>query len=169
MNMDKRGAEITLNTVIIGILVVIVLVVLVTFFLGGTSGISKTIRSVFYGTTSGTDKALAIEICKSRCEQAKALPESLRSGSAYCTDPFTIDENNDGEADFVNVGDVKKYLRFYCDSAIGNGVEYRELTQDCILGVTSQDYKGVSYLDYTSNKKMSRDLKQGDAITCKAS
>src|SRR3989344_849776 len=94
--MNKRGQSLPLNTLIIIILVVIVLIVVAIFFLGGTSSLSRTIRSIFFGTTAGTDLSLALEICEQRCEQAKDLPVTLRPGSAYCAQTFDIDRTNDG-------------------------------------------------------------------------
>ena len=45
--MNKRGQELSLNTLIVIILLVIALVVIAVFFLGGTSSLSKSIRSIF--------------------------------------------------------------------------------------------------------------------------
>ena len=104
--MNKRGQELSLNTLIVIILLVIALVVIAVFFLGGTSSLSRSIRSIFYGTTAGTDLNLAIQTCEQRCEAAKnlpATPEALRKNSAYCVTPFDIDINNDGK-----IGDDEK-------------------------------------------------------------
>ena len=95
--MNKRGQSLPLNTLIIIILVVIVLIVVAIFFLGGTSSLSRSIRSIFFGTTAGTDLSLALEICEQRCEQAKSLPtDTLRRNSAFCKVGFDIDKSNDG-------------------------------------------------------------------------
>ena len=101
--MDKKGVELTLNTVIVGVLVVLALIVIVTFFLGGTAGLTSTIKDIFAGTTAGTTETIAVQTCNNRCEQAKTLPEGLRATSAYCTKPFNIDTTGDGKAD------TKKY------------------------------------------------------------
>jgi len=89
--MDKRGQGLTLNTIIITILVVLVLIVVVTFFFGGFKGLTERITGTFYTTTAGTDQVLAVQTCEQFCEQAKLLPKSLISKSAYCTQPFVID------------------------------------------------------------------------------
>lgn len=127
--MNKRGQGLTLNTIIIAILVVIVLVIIVAFFLGGMTGLTRSIRSVFFGTTAGTDMALAVQTCQTRCDQAKLLPVDLREKSAYCTAYFNIDEDNDGEAEFV-MGDGKKkiHVSYYCEIL-------DETTYDRSLGV----------------------------------
>lgn len=95
--MNKRGVDLTLNTVIIGILVVLVLIVVVTFFLGGTAGLTRTVREVFYGTTAGTTEVIAVETCHQRCDQAKLLPQESQVNSAWCKAKFDIDRNNDGK------------------------------------------------------------------------
>ena len=95
--MDKRGVDLTLNTVILGILVVLVLLVVVTFFLGGTAGLTRTVREVFYGTTAGTTEVLAVQTCNTRCDQAKLLPDVSVKNSAFCKAKFDIDRDNDGE------------------------------------------------------------------------
>src|SRR3989338_9129405 len=105
MPMAKRGQSLPLNTIIIAIIVVVVLIAILTFFLSGTSGLTRTIRSVFYGTTAGTDKVLAVQTCEQRCEQAKNMPATIRKNAAYCTSSFNIDEDSDGEADYVSRDD----------------------------------------------------------------
>ena len=112
--MNKKGAELTLNTVIVGILVVVVLLVVITFFLGGTAGLTRTIRGIFYGTTAGTSETIAVQSCQNRCDQALVLPEATRSASAFCMQPFEIDKNNDGEADYDLVDGKKLNREYYC-------------------------------------------------------
>lgn len=113
--MDKRGAELTLNTIIIGILVVVVLLVVITFFLGGTAGLTRTIRGIFYGTTAGTSETIAVQTCQNRCDQALLLAtDAARMESAYCKRPFELDKNSDGEADFDLVNGKKLNRQYYC-------------------------------------------------------
>ena len=112
--MRKRGQGLPLNTIILAIIVVLVLVVVVAFFLGGFKGLTKTVKDVFFGTTAGTDKILAIQICQQRCDQAQVLPEKPekeRENSAFCKAPFKIDDNpRDGDAD-IHEG---KFVEWYC-------------------------------------------------------
>ena len=118
--MNKRGQGLPLNVLIIAILVVIVLVVLVTIFLSGTAGLTKTIRDIFGGTIAGTDKSIAVESCKNRCNQAELLSKEQQATSAFCKKPFNIDDNLDGEADFVKDADGKKiYNEWYCSPGTG--------------------------------------------------
>ena len=119
--MNKRGAELPLSTLIVIILVVIVLIVVAVFFLGGTSKLSESIRNIFYGTTAGTDLSLAVEICEQRCEQAKNLPDNLRSTSAYCRSGQNIDFDGDGKLEQQNEGatDGDEFDVLCIDSKLG--------------------------------------------------
>lgn len=109
--MNKKGQGLPLNTVIVAILVILVLVVVVIFFLGGMSGLTSKIKTMFFGTLAGTDETIAVQTCETRCEQVKLLPTTIaRRNSAYCDSPFNIDANNDGEADKVD----DEYIKFYC-------------------------------------------------------
>tara|TARA_Y100000310_G_C20159543_1_gene568513 strand:- start:69 stop:515 length:447 start_codon:yes stop_codon:yes gene_type:complete len=114
--MKKRGQGLPLNTIIIAILVVLVLVAIVAFFVGGSSGIIKTIKGVFFQTTAGTDMPLAIQTCNQRCGLAEQLPSATtRMSSAFCESYFNIDSDFDGEADLVDpIADKKVYKRWYC-------------------------------------------------------
>jgi len=113
--MSRKAQALPMNTVIIAILVVLVLFVVAAFFLGGTGGIMKQIRSLFYGTTAGTAEVLAVQTCEQRCEQLKLLPRTSIPSSAYCTQHFFIDKDNDGEADFVDPQDTKQgYKKYFC-------------------------------------------------------
>lgn len=110
----KKAQGLPMNTVIIAILVVLVLFVVGAFFLGGTGGISKQIRSIFYQSTAGQDRVFAVQTCQQRCDSLKLLPESSYKDSAYCKQSFFIDEDNNGEAEFDGTAATKKYVSYYC-------------------------------------------------------
>mgnify|MGYP001558648144 CR=1 FL=1 len=121
--IHTKGQGLPLTTIVIAILVIVVLVVLVAFFLGGATGVTRGIKRIFFGTTAGTDLTVAVENCRQYCEQAKVLPENLRTSSAYCTQYFNIDNNGDGEAEFDSKSGkttketskgLKVYDRWYC-------------------------------------------------------
>ena len=113
--MGKKGQGLPLTTIIIAILVVVVLIVIVAFFLGGTASITDTIKRVFFGTTAGYDLNLAIQTCQSRCEAAKELPATARTGHAYCQSGLAVDRNPiDGEADYVEIEKKKRTVKYYC-------------------------------------------------------
>jgi len=126
MIKNKRGATLTLNTIIVAILVIVVLVVLVGFFLFGFQGLSDQVKKVFFGVTTGTDRTLAMQNCEQYCDQAEQLKDAnlIKTVSAYCNKFFYIDDDGDGEAEFVGQDKNKKYMKFYCwPSASGNDVE----------------------------------------------
>src|SRR3989344_4053642 len=131
--MSRKAQGLPLNTVILAILVVLVLLVVGAFFLGGTSGISKQIRSIFYGSTAGQDRVFAVQTCQQRCDSLKLLPVADVSKSAYCGQSFLIDENNDGEAEFVAASDPKKYYQYYCWGTDDEAAGRRSLNMPCPL------------------------------------
>ncbi|MBS3108896.1 hypothetical protein J4409_03430 [Candidatus Woesearchaeota archaeon] len=106
---NKKGVELSLNTIIIAIIVIIVLVVVLALFLFGFKGLSDKIKVVFFGTTAGFDKTLALQTCANRCDQASLWPKNTRLDSPYCSS-FYMDENNDGVAE--KEGDV--FVSYYC-------------------------------------------------------
>jgi len=120
---DKKGVELTLNTVIIAILIVLVLVVIIGFFLGGTNKMKDTIFRIFSGETAGTDVSIALQQCASYCSQAEGWSTELRNKSPYCKFTFKLDTDNNGEAD-KNIGggtvigdgtaDVGEYINYGC-------------------------------------------------------
>ena len=92
MMKNKKGVELSLNTAIIAILLVLVLIVVIGFFLGGTAKAKGTITDIFSRSTEGTDVDIALVQCQSWCEQAKSRPAGeLRTGSAFCTKTFVLD------------------------------------------------------------------------------
>ena len=114
--VSKKAQGLPMNTVIITILVILVLFVVAAFFLGGTSGLTKTIRGIFFDVNAGQDRTLAVQTCKQRCDQLSTMPaDTITWGeSAYCKSPFFIDEDNDGEAQKDTAGN---YIKYYCDPA----------------------------------------------------
>ena len=126
---NKRGAELTLNMVIIAALVILVLVFVVAFFLGGFGGLTDTFKETFWKTTSGTDLSLALQNCKSYCQRAESLydtvPEGQRSAivgaSSYCKQTFRIDKDGDGVAD--KTSDGENYIEYKCFPGAGNSLD----------------------------------------------
>ena len=126
--MNKRGQALPLNTLIIIILVVIVLIVVAVFFLGGTSKLSQSIRTIFYGTTAGTDVVLAREICEQRCESAKG-----GTTLAYCKLVQDIDRDGNGELEEGLTGNNKE-IGVTCLQLMGNSHCSRPGTSDNVCG-----------------------------------
>ena len=94
--MNKKGQGLPLETIIVAILVIIVLVLVITFFLGGFAGLTNRVKTIFFGTTAGIDTTLAVQNCRTYCDQAELLPESLQKDSPCCKSEQKIDTNNDG-------------------------------------------------------------------------
>jgi hypothetical protein len=100
---NKKGVELTLNTVIIAILVVLVLVVLIGFLLGGTGKAKDQINELFDTSTTASSLSIAIEQCKIYCDQIEetGMDETTikknKANLPFCSHGFKIDANGDGE------------------------------------------------------------------------
>lgn len=117
--MNKKGVELTFNTVIIGIITVLVLFVVVTIFFGGTAKVTETVKSFFTQATAGTPLTIAVQTCQQRCDQAMSLPtQILKSESAFCTAKFELDRDGNGEADIDEKETAEKkrkiYIKYSC-------------------------------------------------------
>jgi len=112
MKLNKKGAELSINVIIIAILVILVLVIVAAFFTGGSSKLFGTVKEIFTKSTAGTDRGLAEQFCQQYCDQAQDLQNPRNS--AYCGTSFKIDADSDGEADFTLEGDTKVYKKYYC-------------------------------------------------------
>ncbi len=103
---NKKGVELTLNTVIISILVLLVLIVVIGFFLGGTGKMKSTVSDIFGQSMEGTDIDVALAQCQSWCDQTKTRPtQLLQEETSYCKHTFALDVNNNGELE----GDELEY------------------------------------------------------------
>ena len=93
--MNKKGAELPMNVIIISILVILVLLVIAFFFLGGTSNLFQKIQSV------GPDNLeTAARDCTSKCQLAQTSNSNiLKEKSSYCSTTYPIDSNSDGVTD----------------------------------------------------------------------
>ncbi len=120
--MNKKGAELPLTTMIVAIIVIVVLVVIIAFFLSGTYSLKQAISRIFYGTTSGTDQGLAVQICQQNCDVATSLTNpDIQKQSQFCKQYFSIDTNNDGESDYtIDSSGKKLYKRWYCNEKAQN-------------------------------------------------
>ena len=98
MKKNKKGVDLTLNTIIVAVLVVLVLIVVVTFFFGSFKGLTDRVKATFFTTTAGTDELLAVQTCQQYCDQAQLLlrtgsskADELVQRSAYCIQGFVIE------------------------------------------------------------------------------
>ncbi|GEM_PF-938399 len=107
--LNKKGVELTLNTVIISILVVLVLVVIIGFFLGGTTKMKDVASTIFNTGTAGVDISVAVEQCTNYCKQAQGWSEDLQQSSPWCKQTFNLDTQGRGDADKHTNGEYKAY------------------------------------------------------------
>ena len=116
---NKKGVELTLNVVIISILVLLVMVVIVGMFLGGTSQLKDFASKILRQNVAGTDIDIAIGQCEQWCAQARDWPEDLKKTSPYCMQNFNLDLNGDGTADLVDSNDKGMgYIGYSCRESV---------------------------------------------------
>src|SRR3989338_9454899 len=94
-NINKKGAELSMNVIIISILVILVLLVLAFFFLGGTSNLFSQIQKV------GPDNLeTATNDCLSKCQLSQSYTsDTAKVNSGYCRSTYSVDSDSDGVAD----------------------------------------------------------------------
>ena len=114
--VGKKGAELSLNTIIIWVLGAVVLAVVIYFFLTGTGRTSGSISDIFKTATAGVSRDLAIETCEQRCESIQDKSDTIAKNSAYCKSPFKIDDDGDGQPEeYLNTKTNKREpKKFYC-------------------------------------------------------
>lgn len=96
--MNKKGAELSMNIIIITILVVIVLVIMAVFFTGGMASLTKKISNIFSGQL--TDIAEASTKCNAYCANYQNQKSDIIQSTMvtnFCTNEFSVDLNGDGK------------------------------------------------------------------------
>ena len=147
MVWNKKGQALSLNTIVIAVIVVVVLIVVVSFFLFGFKGLTDQVKKVFFGTTAGTDRTLAIQQCENFCGQLDLLPAIAVGESPYCSFSFNIDTDNDGEAQIVPGSDPKRYVDYSCTSRTGA----ETLNVNCVV---RKDFDGDGKVDQRSGSEL---------------
>ena len=95
MFRNKKGAELSLNIIIISIIIIVVLVVVIAFFLGAFSKFRTGISS-----TDAEDLGLAVQDCTSKCQFAQSFDSNIaKRASGYCRKTINVDINSDKLAD----------------------------------------------------------------------
>ena len=96
MIMNKKGAELSFNIVIILIILVVVLVILVAFFTGSFAKLLERINKV-----NADNLNTAISDCSSKCASAQvyATTQNAREKSEYCRATWRLDADGDGKTD----------------------------------------------------------------------
>lgn len=112
MVRGKKGAELSMNVVIIAIIAVLVLVVTAIVFTGGVSNAVQRMREFFNIGTEGQSLEFVREQCRLACDNAKLSSDP--EDSQFCTRRFTVREagedvrysctNAPGEPDVKSAG-----------------------------------------------------------------
>ncbi len=131
--LDKKGAELSLNTIIVWVLGAVALVVIVYFFMSGTGKTSGSISDIFKTATAGVSRDLAIETCEQRCESIRDKSKFIAENSAYCKGQFKIDDDGDGvPEEYMVDANRRATVKFYCYRGSPRTGE-ESLRVDCIL------------------------------------
>ncbi|MBI2109923.1 hypothetical protein HYT58_01990, partial [Candidatus Woesearchaeota archaeon] len=93
-----------------------------------------------------------------------------------CSQPFNIDRNNDGEADFIeDAQGNKKNINYYCDISTGQSLSTKEvydnLGQNCDLGTFSfaDEKKKINFMNPGTGGVTEKEVNKGAPITCTGS
>ena len=96
MLKDKKGAELSMNVIVISIIVIVVLVVVISVFLGFIGNFREGLKGA---TPDELD--LAIQDCQSKCQFAQSFEgDTLKAASSYCKKTIPFDDDGDELADF---------------------------------------------------------------------
>lgn len=96
--MKKKGAELSLNVIIIAVLALIVLVIVAATFLGGWSALKEKL-GLSKKIVEGADYNIAIQNCQLWCTEAGDLPTAQQKKSSYCVQTQNVDIDRDGKLD----------------------------------------------------------------------
>jgi hypothetical protein len=111
--MDKKGAELSFNMIIIAVLGILVLVVVAAFFTTSFLGQKDKIDNI-----AGDQLSVAVDDCVSKCVLAQSKSTDVqKTYSDYCRSGWDLDVDGDGQKDRDIEGGVREYKCF--DPAIG--------------------------------------------------
>ncbi len=102
--MDKKGAELSFNVIVVAILVILVLVIVAYFFIGG---VTKLVNQIF--GVGPDDISTASSSCSSKCLLAQSLDTTSKKSSEYCRKTWKFDVDGDGQIDKDAEGNIRKY------------------------------------------------------------
>ena len=97
--INKKGAELSFNMIIIAVLGILVLVVVAAFFISNFTNFGSSIDDL------NIDK---VSVAQSTCNSACDLDKSIKSQS-YCTTTFNLDRNKDGRVDTDSENNAIEY------------------------------------------------------------
>lgn len=119
--LDKKGVEISMNTIIITIIVVLVLLIVVLSFTGGMRTMIEQIKRVF-GTSTESPETLARDRCETLCTQ---IGYGLSRQPEYCAGVRILDQGGEYKcfdckplAPLCADIDCKKYTYTPCEETI---------------------------------------------------
>ena len=145
--ISKRGAELPMNVIVISVIALIVLILVVGFFMGGTSVLFDRMAGVFKGGYD--DTSATVQTCESHCRVAESLSTDIaKKNSAYCKASYSLDiEPSNGLVDRVGGNDEDKKalkVRYYCHISVD--------------GIDSRQVPGISSCDVTCSQLIIRPL-----------
>jgi len=94
--LDKKGQELSTNTIIIVILAVLVLIIVAVFFTGGFGTFIDKIKKLW--TSSGQDVAAIVLECNSLCTNYDSTGLEAYKNS-FCEKEFQLDIDGDNKVD----------------------------------------------------------------------
>ncbi len=94
--MNKRGQELSTNTIIIVIIAVLVLIVVVVFFTGGFSTFVNKIQNLW--KTTAQDVNEVVLSCNAACNNFQNTGVTAYKNS-FCNDVYELDINGDKKVD----------------------------------------------------------------------
>ncbi|MBU1204195.1 MAG: hypothetical protein KKG60_03970 [Nanoarchaeota archaeon] len=105
MIKHKKGAELSMNVIIIAILAILVLVIVAAFFTGGMARLMELISG-----TRPDSISTATSMCQSDCDVAsiRGTPQE-KTNSKYCRQTFRLDNDEDGKIDTTPDGSPRYY------------------------------------------------------------
>ena len=114
--LDKRGVEISTNTIIVVILALLVLVIVAAFFAGGMAQLVQQIKEIFYRPGAASYDVVRAQ-CESFCETesvsayAKCLNVNLGENNIKKQNCYEILASDPCQKDKIKDSDIKKYPR----------------------------------------------------------
>lgn len=102
---SKKGAELSMNIIIIAILAILVLVIVAGVFTGTFGKLMDILRG-----SSQDSLSTATSMCTNDCDVASSYetPQE-KTNSKYCRETWKLDADADGKTDTDATGETRKY------------------------------------------------------------
>ena len=103
MVKGKKGAELSINVIVILILAILALLVVSVIFLGGAGSLNERLRNIFGGTSVVYEPQYFKLQCEQYCLDAGPKTGTDFKNTAWCKFAFQrIDTDSDGEPDLLS-------------------------------------------------------------------